>query len=375
MNKTEIIAMYLPQFYETSENNKWWGNGFTDWVCARSAEPLFEGHKQPQMPLNDYYYDLSRVEDIRWQVSLAKKYGVYGFGIYHYWFSSNQRLLVKPAELLLENKDIEMPFFFVWDNCSWVRTWSKLQHNSNTWSPRIDKNIRDENGSSILAELIYGDKSDWKMHFDYLLPFFNDKRYIKIDDKPIFIFFNYNDKRTMEKMIMFWDGLAKENGFAGLFVMSRKNPYDSMPGLQALFTYEPMFSAWQNKNILSRVKDKLYSKCSKSETVTFFDYDMVWKKILDNAKRGEIDTMYGAFVKYDDTPRRGIKGKVVIGESPEKFERYLKELLKISNDQNKKFLFLTAWNEWGEGAVMEPTKQNEYKYLEALKKCVLGESN
>ena len=124
MKNTKIIAMYLPQYHQIPENDKWWGEGFTDWVGAKSASSLFEGHEQPKIPMNDNYYDLSKADDIRWQAKLAREYGVYGFGIYHYWFSSSQKLLTKPAELILANKDIDIPFFFAWDNCSWVRTWS-----------------------------------------------------------------------------------------------------------------------------------------------------------------------------------------------------------------------------------------------------------
>lgn len=109
--KTKIIAMYLPQYHETEDNNRWWGQGFTDWTSVKTSEPLFEGHRQPRVPQNANYYDLSEVENIKWQAKLAKKYGVYGFGIYHYWFSTEKQTLTKPAELLLEHKEIDMPFF------------------------------------------------------------------------------------------------------------------------------------------------------------------------------------------------------------------------------------------------------------------------
>ena len=120
--ETKIIAMYLPQFHEISENNRFWGEGFTDWISVRQAEPLFEGHMQPKEPLNDYYYDLSSAEVLRWQAGLAKEYGVYGFCFYHYWFENNKPVLERPAQNLLMHKDIDLPFCFAWDNTSWVRT-------------------------------------------------------------------------------------------------------------------------------------------------------------------------------------------------------------------------------------------------------------
>ena len=116
VNKVKVIANYLPQYHTIPENDKWWGKGFTDWIAVKATEPAYEGHNQPRVPLNENYYSLDCADSIRWQASLAREYGIYGFGIYHYWFSSNQQLLQKPAELLLQNKDIDINFMFIWDN-------------------------------------------------------------------------------------------------------------------------------------------------------------------------------------------------------------------------------------------------------------------
>lgn len=362
--------MYLPQYHETEDNNKWWGKGFTDWTSVKSSEPLFDGHRQPRVPLNSNYYDLSEVENIKWQADLAKKYGIYGFGIYHYWFSTDKQTLTKPAELILSHPEINIPFFFAWDNNSWVRTWSKYKHNTNAWSPKVDGNLeKDQTDNGVLARLDYGDEKDWKIHFDYLNKFFLDERYIKIDNKPLFIIWNYTDKERLKAMCEYWRKLAVEAGYNGIFLMNRYNPYDSLDGFDALMTYEPMFSAWQNKNIFTRVVNKLKDLFVQEKKLTIFDYDKVWRSILKNTKFKEKENIwYGAFVSYDDSPRRGQQGKIVKGENPWKFEKYLKELSRISDEQNKPYIFLTAWNEWGEGAYLEPDTDNGYVFLEAVKR-------
>ena len=170
--KTKVIAMYLPQYHEIEENSLFWGKGYTDWVGVKKAKPFLKNQIQPRIPLNNNYYDLSQVDTLRWQVNLAKKYGVYGFGIYHYWFNDEKNLLTKPAENLLANKDIEMPFFFAWDNTSWKRTWSKIP--GNDWAPAQDNENKKlfENGKEILVEYVLGEKPEWEKHFNYLLPFF-----------------------------------------------------------------------------------------------------------------------------------------------------------------------------------------------------------
>lgn len=368
--KTKLLAMYLPQYHETEDNNRWWGEGFTDWTSVRTAECLYEGHRQPRVPLNKNYYDLSQVENIRWQASLAKKYGIYGFGIYHYWFSTNKQTLTKPAELLLAHKEIEIPFFFSWDNNSWVRTWSKYKHNTNAWSPKVDSRLGEDNiNDGILASLEYGDETDWKVHFDYLNRFFLDSRYIKIDNKPLLIIWNYTCKSKLKLMCEYWRKLAIKAGWTGIFLMNRFNPYDSLEGFDALLTYEPMFSAWQNRNLIIRITNKIKDYLVKEKKLTVFDYDKVWKSILKNAKaKAQEKILYGAFVSYDDSPRRGNQGKVVKGESPEKFEAYLRRLKDICEEQGKEYIFLTAWNEWGEGAYLEPDENNGFAFLEAVKR-------
>lgn len=367
---TKMIAMYLPQYHETPENNKWWGEGFTDWVSVKQSSSLFKDHNQPRVPLNNNYYDLSNVENIRWQAEIAQKYGIYGFAFYHYWFSSEQRTLTRPAELLLEHKDIAMPFCFAWDNVSWIRTWSKFKKKSNAWSPKIDeqKEESDNSDNGVLAKFDYGEQKDWKIHFDYLLPFFKDERYIKIDNKPVFIIWTYNQKPILTQMCAYWRVLAKENGFDDMYFIGRVVPYDRVKCFDRQFNYEPQFSGWLNKNLFNRIWNKLLDNHGRTELVQY-DYDIVWKRIIRFAKQHR-KVMYGGFVDYDDTPRRGNKGKVVCGATPEKFKTYLKQLFEISCKTKKEFLFLTAWNEWGESAYLEPDTLNGFQYLQAVKEVI-----
>ena len=369
----KIIAAYLPQFHRTPENDAWWGEGFTDWIAAKNATPLFPGHVQPKVPLNNNYYSLDNVDAIRWQVELAKKYGVYGFAIYHYWFSSKQQLLTKPAELILQNKDIDTHFMFIWDNNSWKRTWSKIE--ANDWAPLYDNktNVSQQNG--MLAELIYGDEKEWKAHFDYLLPYFKDERYIKVDNKPIFGFYTKNGKLdpVCYDMVRYWDNLAKEHGFDGVFCMSKYHwkKDHSIYGNMNYFS-----NRYVHGNAMSgSLWGSLINKFIKAYTLLRYKlrilpYDRMWKNMLKASKKIDANTWLGGFVSYDDTPRRGLNGIVFKGATPQKFQKYLTELLKISKQQGKEYVFVTAWNEWGEGMCLEPDEENGYGYLEALQSAL-----
>lgn len=118
----KIITFYLPQFHEIPENNEWWGKGFTEWVNVKKAQPLYEGHEQPRVPLNENYYNLLDPNVQVWQAKIAKEYGVYGFCYYHYWFNG-KLLLEKPMENMLKNRDIDIPFCVCWANEPWTRAW------------------------------------------------------------------------------------------------------------------------------------------------------------------------------------------------------------------------------------------------------------
>ena len=361
MNNVKVFAMYLPQYHETEENNRFWGKGFTDWVSVKKATPLFEGHIQPKVPEKENYYDLAVKDNLKWQANLATRYGVSGFGVYHYWFNSNEQTLTTPAEIILANADINIPFFFAWDNASWKRTWSKIK--GNDWSPLVDeKKPEDKKGPEVLIEYKLGNEQDWKIHFDYLLPYFKDARYEKHNGKPVFLI--YNNSGEIQKMAEFWNKLAVSEGFKGIEIIYSYNPLHGIPKAAKKFRYEPLYSGWGR--FFDRVS-RIINRNKVQKEVLKYSYDRVWKQIIKSAKWCLDKNMYyGAFVNYDDTPRRGNKGKVILGATPDKFSYYLKELVSICTKQNKDYIFLTAWNEWGEGAYMEPDTINGREYLDAF---------
>lgn len=366
--KTKIIANYLPQFHRIPENDRWWGEGYTDWEAVKKAVPVFDGHRQPREPLEGYY-DLTDKKAIQWQACLAKEYGIDGFGIYHYWFSSKQQLLTKPAEILLNNEDIDIEYMFIWDNGSWKKTWSKIKGPNNDWAPLFEdlgESESQEMGNGILAELIYGDENEWKKHFDFLLPYFKDRRYIKVDNKPVFAIYNqHNNGKLLKSMFRYWNTLAMQSGFEGVFVIGQMNSH-GIHFADEEFKYQPYWDGWANRNLYERIKSRLFPA-----DWHVFNYDDIWNEILVCAEKDKKKKInLGAFVDYDDSPRRGEKGRIVKGASPEKFQRYFGQLYEISKQNNKKFIFLTAWNEWGEGAYLEPDTFTKYAYLVAIKYAI-----
>ena len=344
--KTKILAMYLPQFHRVKENDEWWGEGFTEWTSVKNAEPLFEGHKEPRQPLDDNYYDLMDKDTMKWQESLINKYGIDGLVFYHYYFGNGKMILEKPAENLLKWNDISIPFCFSWANESWIRSWSKLNIPHNKWNP---KGEIDKTGKEILLLQEYGNKEDWKRHFLYLLPFFKDERYIKVDNKPVFMFWRPDIINVLEQMADYWRKLAVENGFAGMFFISTNGKYDY---LDASYYNEPT----------STIKNFVLEK-NGPYTLRYQDF---LSQNVEKAKEDNSKKYIGVFPGYDDTPRHGLNGLAITGSTPPLFKEYLKSSLEYSISVGNEFLFINAWNEWGEGMYLEPDKEFEYGYLEQV---------
>lgn len=359
----KAIAMYLPQFHETKENNEWWGQGYTEWTAVKKAKQLYEGHYQPHVPLNNNYYNLLEKQTMEWQARLAKDADLYGFCFYHYWFKDGRRVLEKPAENLLEWKDIDMKFCFSWANESWVRTWSNVK-GGNAW-------VNDENNASregadekgVLLDQQYGTEKDWREHFDYLLPFFKDERYIKVDGKPIFMIYRPELVDCMDDMLSCWKKWAKENGLPGVYIMCANCANNVWEEVDARYIQEFNYSYSIDTAPTGRA-------VSWDKGILTYDYDILWENMINRQYDLDEKVYLGACVNFDCTPRHGKKGNISIGATPEKFAHYFEELCKKSIRRNNEYLFINAWNEWGEGMHLEPDEENGNAYLDAMKTAI-----
>lgn len=366
---TKVIAFYLPQFHQIPENDKWWGEGFTEWVNVKKAKPLFKNHIQPKIPLNNNYYDLSNNDVLTWQINLARDYGLYGFCFYHYWFKG-KKLLEKPIEDFLKNKSQDFPFCLSWANEHWTNAWVS-------------------NKNSVLMEQDYGNIHDWKNHFNYLIQFFKDRRYIIENNKPVFIIYRPELIDCLEEMLNYWNNQAKENGFDGIHYIYQHPSYRySNKRCDRLFEnyieYQPVDAQTkmlsQNFKTAREVKRRITLFLEKkmkidlryitNRTLKKWDYDKIWNQILTSVPENE-KAIPGAFVNWDNTPRRGRNGSVYQNFTIDKFSKYFSEQIKRSQRIYKsEYLFIFAWNEWAEGGYIEPDVKNNYAVLEAIRDAI-----
>lgn len=348
MNKVKVIALYLPQFHSIPENDKWWGEGFTEWFNVRKALPLYKGHNQPRIPLNNNYYNLLNEKTFSWQVNLAKEYGIDGFCFYHYWFDG-KLLLEKPLENWLSRPELNLNYCFSWANEPWARTWDGLN-------------------TDVLMPQKYSGRDDIEKHINYLLPFFKDSRYIKIDNKPVFVLYRTNTIEYLNDMITIWNSIALDNGFSGIYFVEtistfQTNKYCNLT--DGSFFFEPSYG-YSQLGIKERIFQKILKLFKGNNVNGVLSYSVVWKSILKN-KFYDNKNWAGAFIDWDNTPRKKKKGSVYLGVTPNSFHFYFKKLYEKCKEKNVPYIFVNAWNEWCEGTYLEPDEKNKYAYLEIIK--------
>ncbi len=346
--------MYLPQFHQIPENDEWWGEGFTEWTAVKSAKKIFDGHIQPRHPLNNNYYNLLEKKTMKWQAELMKKFGIDGFCFYHYYFKNGRKILEKPAENLLRWKDIPINYCFSWASGSWTRTWSNLKGNSwaDVYEPEKTKN---DNG--ILLEQDFGREEQWKEHFEYLVPFFRDHRYIKVCNRPVFCFFS--NFSCISSMISYWRRLSDYYDIEKPYFIGF-NINQSVPGLDAIVIHSPHM-VWD------------INTASSNEGIKKISFDVIWDNILNYSKVSTRKIYFEGVGNFDDTPRRGsISGVVCEGYNSKKLKSNMEELYLKSYAYDNELVFFNAWNEWGEGMYLEPDEEEGYSRLEAVKKAKKG---
>lgn len=383
--KARVIALYLPQFHPTPENDRWWGPGFTEWTNVAKAKPLFRGHQQPRIPADLGFYDLRLPETREQQAQLAREAGVEGFCYYHYWFGNGRQLLERPLQEVVASGKPDFPFCICWANHTWSnKTWERKS--------AVQKN-------SVLMEQTYPGTEDDIAHFNTLLPMFKDRRYMTVDGKLIFAIYDPFGFKNVQQFIATWRRLAEENGLPGFHFIGmtpstltiRTAPDGTrqrvMPNLES--------SAGIYRRVLDLGFDAVNSLGKRRGEML---YEGKWKNIAKTVLRyigfptGSMRYDYERTVRnyfapedtwenvypsilpqWDRTPRVASMDGVYVNATPEKFENHIRQALSLIKDKQPehRILFLKSWNEWGEGNYVEPDMEWGHGFIDAIHNAVL----
>src|SRR5918994_2510598 len=348
MNKNiRAIAIYLPQFHQIPENDEWWGKGFTEWTNVVKAKPLFPGHYQPHLPADLGFYDLRLPETRQAQADLAKEYGIYGFCYYHYWFNGKQ-LLERPFDEVLRSGEPNFPFCLCWANEPWSRRW--------------DGRPRD-----ILQPQSYSDEDDIA-HISWLMPALRDPRAMRIEGKPVFIVYQARDLPNPARTAETWRGEVSKAGLEGIYLITVETGWDAgwdatQEGFDAKVLFMPQFS-------VLRTAPRLW--VTENKDLQVYDYQKAWP-ILANPDPVSYRRYDTVFPKWDNSPRVGESATVLHNSTHESYEHWLRQAIAKAQQQpsDHQIVFINAWNEWAEGAHLEPDILHGRAYLEATRRALL----
>lgn len=344
-NNPKVIAFYLPQYHEVAENSEWWGEGFTEWTNVRKAKPNFVGHYQPHVPLNKDYYDLSDVKVQKRQTELAKEYGIAAFCYYMYWFDG-RRILERPLDQMLAEKSIDHEFCVCWANENWTRTW-------------------DGKANDVLLGQVHTEDSDRRFIKD-CLKYFRDPRYLRVDGKIALLVYRVDLLPSCSRTAEIWREEVRKAGLGELHLCAVQfyGVDDPRPwGFDAAVEFPP--HGWL---VPENRPDQELDFINPEFNSLVFDYD----KAVDWALRKPLPdyTWYRAcFPGWDNTARRQNTGHTFHGGNPVSFERWISAILEqsvIMAEPKDQIVFVNAWNEWGEGAHLEPDELYGYYNLAAV---------
>jgi lipopolysaccharide biosynthesis protein len=356
-NAARLICFYLPQFHPIPENEAWWGEGFTEWTNVEPAQPLFDSHYQPRVPGELGYYSLLDPAVQRRQVELAKLYGIYGFCIYFYWFAG-KRLLEAPIQNYLNDRSLDLPFCLCWANENWSRRWDGLDSEI-----LIAQNHSAEDDVAFIA---------------HVAAYMRDPRYIRIDGKPLLLVYRPSLLPSAKKTAARWRSWCRSNGIGEIYLAYTQSFETAPPanyGFDAAIEFPPNNSGPPDITGQMTPHGDDFSS-------NVFD----WRVFIERSrayKNPGYELFRGVCPSWDNTARRKNAGTVLHNSSPRGYQEWLFNAIantcdRIANPDNR-FVFINAWNEWAEGAYLEPDQRYGYAYLEAtrlalLRNCIIREN-
>jgi GT2 family glycosyltransferase len=347
-----VIAFYLPQYHPLKFNDEAWGEGFTEWNNVVRARPRFPGHVQPKYPGKLGFYDLRLPDVMNEQAKLGRAHGISGFCMYYYRLGG-RRLMTTPSGNLLQNKSIDMQFCYCWANESWTRAW-------------------DGKSSDVLLKQEYDDSTFWGL-VDDLAQASEDGRYIRINNRPIFLIYQASEIPTLsEWMERLRSALKCRTGEAFLIgsVYSVNFRKEMLDHLDFVVQFPPHRIPRIGRRVT--IKPEVVEPFEPERGDYYEAYDDVVDSSLLCSDAFE-PLLLGVCPDWDNTSRRKSNAHTIIGSTPEKFEGWVRKAAQMTRVKHgrgaipDKILFVNAWNEWAEGAVLEPSEASGYAYLEALR--------
>lgn len=339
-----LVAFYLPQFHTITENDTWWGKGFTEWRNVSRALPQFEGHAQPRLPGDLGFYDLRNPQVMRDQAELAREYGIGAFCFYYYWFGG-KTLLEAPVQQWLQDDSIDLPFCLCWANENWSRR----------WDGRADDTLIGQQHSA----------DDDIAFIAHIAPYLRDRRYLHVDGKPLLLVYRPGLLPEPKATAARWRAWCKEHGIGEILIaytqsFDRADPADY--GFDAAVEFPPNLATPANLTADQQLVNP-----------DFRGQVLDWRELANDYRHRPIPSYRlfpGVNCGWDNEPRRPGRGRTYLHASPRRYRDWLHDTIDrrlAGRPASDRLVFVNAWNEWAEGAVLEPDARLGHAWLQATR--------
>lgn len=352
-SQIKLIAFYLPQFHPIPQNDAAWGKGFTEWTNVSKAVPQFLSHHQPKLPSDLGFYDLRLLENQKEQIEIAKEYGIYGFCYHHYWFDG-KRIMDTPVEQILAHPELNFPFCINWANENWTRRW-------------------DGYDSDVLLAQNHSDEDDILFIAD-AARYLKDPRYIRVEGKPLLMLYRPALLPDAKATALRWRQWCRDNGVGEIYLVTTHSFEHIDPneiGFDAAVEFTP--NSFPLRDITEMMRPQMLNPDYRG---TLYDYESAIE-ISRNFSTPAYEKFRAICPDWDNEARKPGRGTTLIGSTPAKYGRWLQHLCDYTKkrfEPSKRFIFVNAWNEWAEGAYLEPDRRYGYAYLEATRAALMLES-
>ena len=349
--KAKLLAYYLPQFHPVPENDASWGRGFTEWTNLQRALPRFAGHYQPRIPRDIGHYRLDQGDTLRRQIALARGAGLHGFVHYFYWFNG-RRVMNGPLEAMLADPAIDFPFCLMWANENWTRRWDGSDD-----MVLLSQDYRTADEDTLLAE--------FARHFA-------DPRHIRLAQRPVLMIYRPRLIPDTAVTLARWRARFRDGfGENPVFVMAQSfGDTDPRPfGMDAAIEFPPH----KLTEVLSVVNEEL-ELLDPAFTAEVYDYAAL-AQAATTGPAPPFPLIKTACPGWDNDPRRQGAGLVLRGSTPAAYQAWLAELIHLAQANpvfGESLVCINAWNEWAEGAYLEPDVHFGGAYLNATGRAAAG---
>ena len=339
-----LVAFYLPQFHPIPENDEWWGKGFTEWKNVSAAQPQFRGHYQPHLPGELGFYDLRTREIQRRQVELAKQYGIGAFCFYFYWFNG-KRLLELPVQDYRNDAKLDLPFCLCWANENWTRRWDGLDQ-----EVLISQNYSPEDDLAFISHIA-----------DYM----RDRRYLRVNGRPVLLVYRPSLLPDAKATARRWREWCRQNGLGELYLVYPQSFETCDPqeyGFDAATEFPPNLS-----------DPPIITSSAEALNPNFGGIVYDWRIFVQRSRQYSTPgykLFRGICPSWDNESRHRGRGTIFMHSSPEGYQEWLENAVADTRARlrgDERLIFVNAWNEWAEGAHLEPDRRYGYAWLKATR--------